>query len=213
VIADSRPWLVRKRLIKKGGGCSPAVLEAAAKRVKGALPAEVREFLFLVEPISMFKEGELNDEGPGEFFFYHPKQSEFKWHSLVEWVPQTDWSGARGLAIGQSGYGDAIFWVMGHRAHPDGCIAVHDHEVAMGDLQCAVFARSLSEFIAKIVCLKGLSPDAMDDDYDDLIDDDEEPEEEDLADNLEGMFDFAGQEMFDEEYGELNPTSERGRKR
>jgi hypothetical protein len=213
VLAECRRWLVRKRIVKKGGGCGEVELTAAEKRMGRRLPADVRAFLEEVRPIPMFKDGELNEDGPSEFFFYEPEQPEMRWRSLAEWGPSADWRGAEGLAIGQTGYGDALFWVRGHRVHPDGCVAVDDHEVAMGDLRYAVLARSLSELIAKVVHLKGLSPGLLDDDFDDVEDEDgedfagDELEEEDGGDT----FGLAEQELFDREYGELNPTSKKGR--
>lgn len=208
VLAESRRWLERKRIIQKGGGLQESVLAAAEKRLGQPLPGVVRQFLLEVQPIPMFRDGELNEDGPDEFYFYRPEHSEFRWHALCGWMPQSDWSEAQGLAIGQTGYGDALYWVKGHRIHPDGCIAVDDHEVAMGDLQCAVLARSLSEFIAKVVHLKGLDPGALDYDLDNFAGD-EEDEGTDGGDE-EDVFGLAGQKLFDEEYAELNATSKKG---
>ena len=212
VLADSRRWLQRKRIIKKGGGCRESTLAAAEKRLGQPLPADVREFHREIQPITMFKDGDLNDDGPEEFYFFSPDQAEMKWHSLSKWVPSSDWSRAQGLAIGQTGYGDTLFWVRGHRVHADGCIAVDDHELSMGDLQYAVLARSLSELIAKMVHLKGLSP-GLTDDLDDWDDDEEDNDGDDGLGEDEGddIFGSADQDLFDREYGELNPASTKGR--
>ncbi|HET6249802.1 MAG TPA: hypothetical protein VFE47_19085 [Tepidisphaeraceae bacterium] len=159
----------------------------------------MRQFLLAVQPIPMWPDdgkGGLNEAGPDEFFFYGAERSELKWQSLSDWVPESDWSAASGLAIGQSGYGDAFFWVKGHRVHPDGCIAIDDHE---GDPQYYVLARSLPEFVGKVVRLKGLSPRALDDF------DDDEGDEEDIAD----MFSTENLELFRAEHAELNPTLKR----
>jgi hypothetical protein len=208
VLADSRRWLQRKRIIRNGGGCRESVLADAEKRLGQPLPSDVREFHREAQPVPMFKDGDLSDDGPGEFYFYSPDQPQMKWHSLSEWVPSPDWSRAQGLAIGQTGYGDTLFWVKGHRVHQDGCIAVDDHEISIGDLQYAVLARSLSELIAKVVRLKGLSP-GLGDDLDDLEDEDED---DDLGeDEGDDVFGLADQDLFDREYGELNRASEKGR--
>jgi hypothetical protein len=88
--------------------------------------------------------------------------------------------------------------------HPDGCIAVFDHERAMGDLLCFVVARSLSEFIAKVVHCKGLSPGGdAEDDLDDFADD--EGEEIDLLADWDN--DAENMKLFAREYAELNPAT------
>jgi hypothetical protein len=212
VIDDTRPWLERRRLVRKGPGCGEAAVAALAKRLKGRLPDDVRAFLLAVEPIPMFHRGKVRDDGPGEFFFYGPNARELRWQSLAKWAPEADWHDARGLAIGQTGYGDVLYWVEGHRAHPDGCIAVDDHEVAMGDLQYAVLARSLAELVAKVVHIKGLSPGLMDDPLDDDDDDDDgDGEDEDDDSDFDLDFGAASQLLFNQEYAELNPTSARGK--
>ena len=202
VLADSRPWLQRRRIIAKGAGSRPSALAGAEKRLGQPLPRDVHEFLQSAQPIPMFRDGKLNEDGPPEFFFYGPGQSELRWESLAEWMPKPDWSNARGLAIGQTGYGDMLYWVAGHRVHPDGCIAVFDHELAMGDLPYFVVARSLSEFIAKVVYCKGLSPGGDDDD--------EDLENFDLAD-FENDANNMG--LFANEYAELNPVTRKYKRR
>jgi hypothetical protein len=204
VLADTRPWLARKRIIEKGGGgCPGSILTVAEKRLKRPLPPELREFFFAVRPVKIFAE-----PGPSDFGFYRPEQPELQWHSLSQWPPQPDWIRAEGLAIGQSLYGDLLLWVTGHRTHPSGCIVVNDHELAMGDLPNPVIARSLSEFIAKVVHVKGLTPGNLDDDLDD--------DDEDI-DGLGGLdeddpFGLVASELFNQEYAELNPTSTKYRR-
>ena len=169
----------------------------------GPLPPDVREFLLAVQPIPTFADGKPNQDGPTEFFFYGPDRPELRWESLAGWAPKPDWIGARGLAIGQTGYGDGLYWVTGHRLHPDGCIAMSDDELAMGDLPCFVVARSLAEFIAKVVHSKGLSPGGGDaDDLDDFEDEGEDIDLlADLDDDVENMPAVRG------EYAELNPAT------
>ena len=99
--------------------------------------------------------------------------------------------------------------MKGHRVHPDGCVAVFDHELAMGDLPYFVVARSLSEFIAKVVHCKGLSPGGDDDDdLDDFEDgegEDGEGEDIDLLADLDN--DVENMTLFFREYAELNLTT------
>ena len=68
------------------------MLPAAEKRLRQCLPKDVREFCFHyhVQPIAMSKDGDLNEEGPAEFYFYSPDECEMTWHSLAEWVPASE---------------------------------------------------------------------------------------------------------------------------
>ena len=199
VLAESRPWLQSKRIIREGGGCRASALAAAGERLGQPLPPDIHQFLLALKPIPMFENGAFSDDGPSEFFFYGPLQPELRWEPLAEWEPKADWAGARGLAFGQTAYGDGLYWVIGHRTQPDGCIAVFDHELAMGDLMSFVIARSLPEFISKVVHARGLSP-GDDDDMDDFEDDD--------ADLLADIHvDVENLRLFAKEYAELNPTS------
>jgi hypothetical protein len=206
VLEDGRPWLQRRRIIRKGGGSRASAVAAADKRLGEPLPRDVRDFLLAIQPVPMFKD-DLDEDGPSEFFFYGPEPPELRWQSLAEWAPKPDWIGARGLAIGQTGYGDGLYWVTGHRVHRDGCIAVFDHELAMGDLPYFVVARSLSEFIAKVVHSKGLSPGGDDEDDLDDFEDDDQGDDMDLLADLDN--DVENMRLFAKEYAELNPATKR----
>lgn len=203
VLAESRAWLTNERIIAVGLGFNDVEIAAAERRLRRPFPEEVRELYRTYRPVRVFSK-----DGPEEFGFYQLDQLELRWESLGhdDAVPVEDWARAEGLVIGQSLYGDPIFWVRGHRTRPDGCVMVFDHELAMGDLFFAVVARSLAEFVGKVVCLRGLNgrPDSLEDLTDHPI---LNAKDEDLMSivNADSRLD-----LFKAEYAELNPTSKAG---
>lgn len=204
VLATSRPWLKKKQIIASGGGYSDAEIARAEQRIGRPLPLEISEFYRAVRPLEIF-----SDDGPAGFGFYQIQQPELCWKMLGhdDAVPVEDWANAQGLSFGQSLYGDPIFWVKGHRTQPDGCIMIFDHEQAIGDVYFAILARSLSEFLGKIVFLNGLDGgDPLEDLEDDQILNSED-------DELLAILNQDGDkyELFRKEYRELNPTTQRHR--
>lgn len=204
VLAASRPWLRKQHIIASGGGYSEADIADAEKRMGRSLPLEIQEFYRSMCPVRIF-----SDDGPEEFGLYQLAQTELRWEVLghEDAIPFEDWARAEGLAFGQTLYGDPIFWVRGHRSQPDGCIMIFDHEQAMGDVHFAIFARSLGEFLNKIVFLKGLDGgNAVDE-----LDDEEflDSEEDELLETMEQ--DDDKYKLLVAEYRELNPITRRHR--
>ncbi|HET6248584.1 MAG TPA: SMI1/KNR4 family protein [Tepidisphaeraceae bacterium] len=194
VLADSRGWLCKRRIIEDGGGASESAIAAAEARLGRPLPDDIRELHRCFRFMRIF-----SADGPEDFGLYSIEQDEISWERPTDAIPAQDWENAEALLIGQNHYGDSLFWVTGHRTQPDGCIGICDHELAIGNLQFAIMARSLAEFIAKIVIVGGLTG-AFE--YELELDDDWEP--------LEQRLGLAALTLISNEYDELNPSALQG---
>jgi hypothetical protein len=171
VLAAVRPTFVSLAVVEPIGGCSEEEIAKAERRLGRSLPQPVREFYQAMRPTEV-----LGGE-PKEFGFYPLGSTELAWRSMEGAEPAADWISSRGLALGQSTYGDPFWWVEGHRVISNGSIVLLDHEGGLGgDVMFVHFARNFAEFLAKVAYFRDLYPPP-------------------------------GDALFQQEYAELNPSA------
>ena len=192
VLADARPWLLQHRIIRRATPELKAVADLETKLGR-PLPDELRTLWSLVVPNPSDA-----DEKPIDFSF-EPPDGNVSWQSLAgdEFKPPENWINANGLAIGQTVLGDDIYYTLGHRVYPQGCLVLFSHDAANGGLLLAVIARSLAELISKVVHLNGIRSDGG----------------EELDDQPAGRWPLPltgrqKQALYDAEFAELNPAAE-----
>ncbi len=199
VLADARPWLERHRIILPGGGCDPDDIVAAEARHGRPLPPDVRLLLTIVRPNPL---GPHDEGGPEDFSLPALGPGWSGWTAGAKDIePIADWGNADLLGLGGTALGDDLFWCLGHRAFPDGCIVCFSHEAGLGNgLVLAVVARSLAELITRAVMCDGFNPG----DASDLSADPDDPDDD--PGPIAPLDSDAAQALFDAEFAELNPT-------
>lgn len=160
VLASVKPIFASLLSVESSGGHSDLEIISAERRIGTPLPEAIREFYRAMRPTPIFNPPQR------EFGFYPLNSTELAWHSMQGAEPEEAWSSARGLALGQSTYGDPFWWIEGHRFLPDGSITLLDHEDGVGgEVLFVHFARSFPEFIAKVAHFRGRYPRSPDTAY------------------------------------------------
>lgn len=158
VLAEAKPVLVSLGVVEPGAGCLEEEIAAAEGRSR-PFPDDVRAFYRSMRPTELFAPGRRK-----EFGFYKIDSHELTWKSMEGAEPAEDWTGAQGLFLGQSEFGDSFWWAVGHRSAPDGSIFLLDHEGHLSEyVMFAHFARSFREFLAKLAHFKSLDSASQDD--------------------------------------------------
>jgi hypothetical protein len=157
-IAIARPFLIAQNIVEPTGGYAEEAIATAEKRLGAPIPADVREFQRAFRPTDVY--GSRTD---ADFGFYALGSKEFVWQPMEEAEPSEDWKAAKGLALGQSTFGDPFWWIRGHRWIPDGSIVLLDHDGGMClDIVFVYFARSFAEFLARVTHFGSLYSNAAD---------------------------------------------------
>jgi hypothetical protein len=159
IIHDHRDLLTHVGIIEPGPGYTLAEFQAIQRRIRGPLPADVRELYAAARPRQV---GE--DHWPSMGLFKPDSYDDVRWYDLLKERPHPidlitggeltfdELQDAQGLMLGGTPFFDRLFWIEGHNRHPDGCILLTNHE---GDPAMPVVARSLAEYLSRLCFFNG----------------------------------------------------------